>query len=214
TIRADIAFLPRPFAPSIDVLEHVLDEREMSPRALERYADEADGCLSSRYHILFRAGGCCSHDLVAGDADLGRFLEGRRGHDAYAAQDDPVGLGNLDPQPRRLLVKPRQLYGQVLHGKTVPGSLLVEDGNGFPAIVVIPVDMSDFPALELCHAANPLTDEADLGRVLTQVVARWVEDVGKHPPIRSVRAPIAYCEQGDLVVRGPLRQGIGHWRAA
>ena len=71
------------------------------------------------------------------------------------------------------------------------------------------VDMGDFPALELLHAASPLADEPDLGRVLTPVVARGVEDIRKHPPIRGVRAPKAHREQGDLVLRGPLRQGIG-----
>ena len=74
------------------------------------------------------------HDLVAGEADLGRFLQGGRGHDASAAQDDPVGLGHFDPQPGRLLVEPRRLHGQVLHRKAVLGGLGVEDGEGFPAI--------------------------------------------------------------------------------
>ena len=63
--------------------------------------------------------------------------------------------------------------------------------------------MGDFPALELLHAADPLTEEADLGRVLTPVVARGVEDIRKHSPICGVRAPSAYGEQGDLVMRGP-----------
>ena len=69
--------------------------------------------------------------------------------------------------------------------------------------------MGDFQALELLHAAGPLADEADLGRVLTPAVDRGVEDIRKHPPIRGVRAPNAHREQGDLVVRGPLHQGIG-----
>ena len=79
--------------------------------------------------------GDAPHDLVAGDADLGRFLQGGRGHDAGAAQDDPVGLGDLDPQPGRLLVEPRRLHRQVLHRKAVLGGLGVEDGEGFPAKV-------------------------------------------------------------------------------
>ena len=124
------------------------------------------------------------------------------------AQDDPVGLGHLDPQPGRLLVEPRRLHGQVLHRKAVLGGLGVEDGKGFPAKVVIDVDMGDFPALELVHAAGPLADEPDLGRVLTPPGDRGVEDIRKHPPIRGVRAPNAHREQGDLVVRGPLQQGI------
>ena len=69
------------------------------------------------------------------------------------------------------------------------------------------VDMGDFPALELLHTASPLANEPDLGRVLTPVVDRGGEDIRKHPPIRGVRAPKAHREQGDLVVRGPLRQG-------
>ena len=77
------------------------------------------------------------HDLVAGEANLGRFLQGRRGHDARCAQDDPVGLGDLDPQPGRLLVEPRRLHRQVLHRKAVVGGLGVEDGKGFPAIVIV-----------------------------------------------------------------------------
>ena len=137
------------------------------------------------------------HDLVAGEADLGRFLQGGRGHDtACAPQDDPVGLGDLDPQPGRLLVEPWRLHGQVLHRKAVLGGLVVEDGEGFPAIVVIGVDMDDFPALELVHAAHPLADEPDLGRVLTPVVARGVEDIRKHPPIRGVRAPKPTVSRG------------------
>jgi hypothetical protein len=69
--------------------------------------------------------------------------------------------------------------------------------------------MGDFHALELVHAANPLADEAELGRVHTPVADRGVEDIRKHPPICGVRAPNARREQGDLIVRGPLRQGIG-----
>ena len=190
-------------------MQHLLDEREVGPRAVPGRADEAHGRLPGRHHVLLRAGRMRPHDLVAGEADLGRFLQGGRGHDAGAAQDDPVGLGHLDPQPGRLLVQPRRLHRQVLHRKAVLGGLGVEDGEGFPAIVIIEVDMGDFPALELLHAAGPLADEADLGRVLTPVGDRGVEDIRKHPPIRGVRAPIAHREQGDLVLRGPLRQGIG-----
>jgi hypothetical protein len=148
------------------------------------------------------------HDLVAGDAHLGRFLQGRHSHDTDGAQDDPVGLGDLDPQPGRLLVEPRPLHRQVLHRKAVLDGLGVEDGEGFPAIVIVDVDMGDFQALELLHTADPLADEPDLGRVLTPDVDRGVEDIRKHPPIRGVRATTAQREQGDPVVRGPLRQGI------
>jgi hypothetical protein len=101
---------------------------------------------------------------------------------------------------------------QVLHRKAVLGGLGVEDGNGFPARLIVEVDMGDFPALELLHAAAPLTNEPDLGGVLTPPGDRGGEDIRKHPPIRGVRAAIAHREQGDLVVRGPLRQGIGEWR--
>ena len=96
----------------------------------------------------------------------------------------------------------------MLDRKAVLGGLCVEEGNGFPAIAVIPVDMRDFPALEVCHAASALANEADLGRVLTPVGGRGVEEIRKHPPIRGVRAPHAHGEQGDLVVRGPLQQGM------
>ena len=68
--------------------------------------------------------------------------------------------------------------------------------------------MRDFQALELVHAAHPLADEPDLGRVLTPVVARGIEGIRKHPPIRGVRATTARRDQGDPVVRGPLNQGI------
>jgi hypothetical protein len=61
-------------------------------------------------------------------------------HDATDAQDDPVGLCHLDPQPGRLLVESRCWHGQVLDRKTVLGGLVVEDGEGFLAIVVIGVD--------------------------------------------------------------------------
>jgi hypothetical protein len=54
--RADILYRPRPFAPSIDVLEHLLDEWEVSPYALPRRADEANGRLPGRCHLLLRAG--------------------------------------------------------------------------------------------------------------------------------------------------------------
>ena len=126
------------------------------PRAIPGRADEANGRLPGRHHVLLRAGRVRPHDLVAGEADLGRFLQGRRGHDAAGAQDDPVGLGDLDPQPGRLLVEPRRLHGQVLHRKAVLGGLGVEDGEGFPAIVVIVVDMGDFPALELRPCRRPV----------------------------------------------------------
>src|SRR5215510_7818720 len=69
--------------------------------------------------------------------------------------------------------------------------------------------MGDFPALELVHAANPLADKPELGRVHTSGVDRGIEDIGKHAPIRGVRAPKARLEQRDLVVRGPLNQGTG-----
>jgi hypothetical protein len=68
--------------------------------------------------------------------------------------------------------------------------------------------MDDFHALELLHATSPLADEPDLGRVLTPPGGGGGEDIRKHAPIRSVRAPYAHGEQRDLVVRGPLRQGI------
>ena len=68
--------------------------------------------------------------------------------------------------------------------------------------------MDDFHALEPVHAADPLAEEPDLRRVLTPVVDRGVEDIRKHAPIRGVRAPNARREQGDLVLRGPLRQSI------
>ena len=76
-------------------------------------------------------------------------------------------------------------------------------------IVSVDVDVDDFQALEFVHAAGLLADEPDLGRVLTPVADRGIEDIGKHPPIRGVRAPKAHREQGDLVLCGPLRQGIG-----
>ena len=74
------------------------------------------------------------------------------------------------------------------------------------------IDMGDFSALELVHAAHPLADEPDFGRVLTPVAGWGVEDIRKHLPIRNVRTPIAQRDQGDLVVCGPLRSGH-RWRA-
>src|SRR5262245_40460703 len=71
--------------------------------------------------------------------------------------------------------------------------------------------MHDFYALELLHAAHSLADEADLGRVLTPPGGRGGEDIRKHAPIRGVRTTYTHGEQGDLVVRGPLRQGIDEW---
>ncbi len=65
--------------------------------------------------------------------------------------------------------------------------------------------MGDFHALELRHAARLLTDEPDLGRVLTPPGARDGEDIRKHPPIGGVRAPNAHRDQGDLVLRQPAR---------
>src|SRR6266511_6158242 len=82
-------------------------------------------------------------------------------------------------------------------------------GEGFPAKGRVVVDMGDFQTLELVHAAGPLGDEPDLGRVLTPPVGRGVEDIWEHPPIRGVRAPSAHCEQEDLVVRHTLSEGIG-----
>jgi hypothetical protein len=60
------------------------------------------------------------------------------------------------------LIEPRQFDCQVLDGKAILGGLLVEEGEGFLAILRVPVDMGDFPALELLHAASPLADEPDL----------------------------------------------------
>ena len=133
--RAHIPFRSRSLAPGIDVREHLLDERDVAPRAKQADADEADRRLPGRHHVLLRAGRRRPHDLVAGDADLGGFLQGGRGNDASGAQDDPVGLGDLDPQPGRLLVKPRRWHCQVLDRKAVLRGLVVEDGDGFPAIV-------------------------------------------------------------------------------
>ena len=84
-----------------------------------------------------------------------------------------------------------------------------EAREGFPTNVIIPIDRRDFPPLELRQAAHLLAEEPDLGRVLTPEGARDREDIGKHPPIRGSRAPNTRREQGDLVLRGPLRQGIG-----
>ncbi len=134
--RADIPFRPRPLAPGIDVGEHLLDEREVSPRAIQDGADEAAGRLPGRHHVLLRAGRVRPHDLVAGEADLGRFLQGRRGHDASELRRmTQSGWATLHPQPGRLLVEPRRWHRQVLHRKAVLGGLGVEDGEGFPAIV-------------------------------------------------------------------------------
>src|SRR6266571_8869670 len=82
TCRADITFRTSPPAPGIDVLEHILDERKVSPRAVPDRANEANGRLPGRHHVLLRAGRERPHDLVAGEANLGRFLQGRRGHPA------------------------------------------------------------------------------------------------------------------------------------
>ena len=69
--------------------------------------------------------------------------------------------------------------------------------------------MRDFQTLELVHAAHPLAEEPKLDRVLTPEVDREVEDIGKHPPIRGVRAPNTHRDQGNVVVCGSLCQGIG-----
>src|SRR5262249_17035205 len=97
--------------------------------------DIAHGRLTGRHNVLLRAGRVRPHHLVTGDADLSRFLQGDLGHGAGAAEDDPVGLGDLDAQPGRLLVEPRRLDRQVLHCKAVLGRLGVQDGQGFPPIV-------------------------------------------------------------------------------
>src|SRR5262249_19817560 len=131
--RADITLRPRPLAPGIDVFEDVLDEREVGPRAVPDGADEANSRLPRWLHVLLRAGPRVSHDLVAGKADLGVFLQGGRGYDAIGPQNDPVGLGHLDPQPGRLLVEPWRWYGQVLDRKAIVGGLGVQHGEGFPA---------------------------------------------------------------------------------
>ena len=47
----------------------------------------------------------------------------------------------------------------------------------------IPIDMRDFQALALVHAAGPLTGEGDLGHVLTPVGGRGGEDIRTHPSI-------------------------------
>src|SRR5262249_1410162 len=107
-----------------------------------------------------------------GDADLGRFLQGGPGRGASAVQEDPLGLGDLDPQPGRLLVEPWRLYWEVLHHKAVSGGLAVQYGNDFRAGACDVVDIGDVPALELLQAAHPLAEEPDLGRVLTPPVAR------------------------------------------
>ena len=119
-------------------------------------ADEANGRLPGWHHVLLPAGPVRPDDLVAGDADLGRFLQGRPCRNAIAAQDDPIRLSDLHPQPGRLLVEARQLR-QVLHRKAVPGRLEVEDGHGFPASGVIYIDMHDFQAT----AAPPPTPQAE-----------------------------------------------------
>ena len=75
---------------------------------LYRIAQMKPGRLPGLSHILLHAGPRVPHDLVAGEADLRRFLQGGPGHDALGAQEDPVGLGDLDPQPGRLLVEPRR----------------------------------------------------------------------------------------------------------
>jgi hypothetical protein len=74
----------------------------------------------------------------------------------------------------------------MLHRKAILGRLEVEDRHGFPAIGRVVVDMGGFQALELVHATDPLTDEADLGRVLAPPGDRGVEEIRKHPPIRGV----------------------------
>ena len=93
----------------------------------------------------------------------------------------------------------------MLDRKAVLGGLGVKEGEGFPAMSV-EVDMDNLPALELLHTASSLANEPDLGRVQTPEADRGGEDIRKHPSIAGVRTPNAHREQGDLVLRGPLRR--------
>ena len=207
--RADILFRPRPLAPGIDVLEYLLDEREVGLPMPYQFAQMKPMAASPAGIIS------CSVQVASGPTILSR------GTPTWAASFRAVVV--MTPTVRRMTQSgwatltrsqvafwssPGVWHGQVLHRKAVVGGLGVEDGEGFPALVVIPVDMGDFQALELVHAADPLADEANLGGVLTPVVGRGGEDIRKHPPIRGVRAPSARREQGDPVARGPLHQGI------
>ena len=161
----------------------------MAPRAKQADADEADRRLPSRHHILLRAEPRRPHDLVAGMP-------------TWAASFRAVGV--LTPAVRRMtqsgwatLTRSQVAFWSSPGGctgrcdpKAVVGGLVVEEGDGFPAIVRVVVDMSDFPALELVHAPGPLTDEPDFGRVLTPVAGRGVEDIGETPAHR--RRPRAH----------------------
>ena len=128
----------------------------MAPRANQADADEADRASPAAHHILLRAEPRRPHDLVAGDAHLGRFLQGRRGTDANGAQDDPVGFGDLDPQPGRLLVEPRRLHGQVLHHKAVGRCWASSKGMVSRPYSEVVVDMGDFWPLSC--AISPAVD--------------------------------------------------------
>ena len=178
--RADLLCRPRPLAPRIDVGEEVLDEGEVSPAGMKGGTDVAQGRRPSGPHLLLRAGPPIPHDLVPGEPRLRRFLQRGDGREPIGAQDDPVGLGHLDPQPGCPLVNPRHGHCQVLHRKAVLGRLDVEDGNSFPPIVIVGVDMGDFPALELRHAPGALAQEPDLGGTLIPIVERGIEDIRKH----------------------------------
>src|SRR5262249_51461235 len=66
----DITFRTRSFASGIDIFEHILDEREVSPRAMKVRTDVANSRLAGRHRVLLRAGPPIPHDLVTREADL------------------------------------------------------------------------------------------------------------------------------------------------
>ena len=138
------------------------------------------------------------HDLVAREADLGRFLQGRRGHDASAAQDDPVGLGHFDPQPGRLLVEPRRVHGRCCTAKPYWAAWVLRMGRVSRPKSYVDVDMGDLHALELLHAASPLGDEPDLGRVLAPPVAWGGKIYGNTRPSKASARPMPSVIRGIL----------------
>src|SRR5262249_20292586 len=76
------------------------------------------------------------------------------------------------------------------------GSLAVEDGEGVPAIVVIPGDRGDVPARELVHTAGPLGDEPERGRILAPPGVGGVKTEGNTRPSAASERPMPTASRG------------------
>ena len=197
-------------AHTVDLVEDLLDDREIRARGVEARGNVADRRLAGGNDVLFGAAPPHADDPIGREADAGRFLERGRVHHPPAAKDDPVGLvAARDLQPGRLLVEPRVRDRVVPDLEAVHLGLLVEDRDRLLAVARLMVEVGDLLALQVLHAPLLHAHELDLRGVLAPVVGHEREHVGEDLAVGRVGTPVAHRDDRNLVDGRALDEAVG-----